>query len=764
MTFDVWGGAAVLLIVSIVLGEFFCASGMCRRAIAPAVGLAASIVVASIAIVLPGRAVTAAVILLILTVAAAGLLVARRALPGWSATPWVMLAVAAFGAAIPFIANGRTGLMGVGLDNDTAAHLLYADSLRSAAVRHYWAIPPGYPLGPHSLVDALSSGTGLRLDLGFDSLEIATVAVTALVGAAGLGQEAWWRRVVAGTVTAFFYLVSAYYAEASFKEPTLGLFLLAFALLLEELRRRWPQRRAERWTCLIPAAVLLAAAVYVYGYLAVAWFGATAALWLLAEIAVRPRAAWGWRLRRSEVLIPFGVAVALVLVLLAPSAGRLINFFHEVGFSAASTGAITTTNLGNLIGPLSPYEALGIWNSADFRAFPLASFHAGELSALALGVLVLGMVWTSARRQFALPAAVVACALIYLYSHHGQSPYVTAKALVIAGPVVALTGMRGVLGTDIPALPRIVGRLRLIVAAAFTVFALHASYLALRDEPMSNAASASELTTLAARTRGSTVLFLGDSDYATWIFDHSSLSSLGVATVSKGLQVARPSKPPTPGTAYDWDSVTSASLNRFRWVITTSSPFASQVPSAFRLVRSLPQYDLYERVGQVATRSALDPTGAPGAVLDCSTAAGRRLSRRRGVAATMTAPVTVPLGGLAPGADEQATLQLPAGRWTLSLQYLSNVPLQVSVGTQHWRVPAYTDRIGPWFSVGTIESPGGSVPVTIRADKPSALTGPDLAADAVGLAATADPDRRTLRPLRRSCGRYVDWYRLGGTP
>jgi hypothetical protein len=229
---------------------------------APAVGLALLIIVCGIAIKLPGAAVTAAIVLLIVLIASLTVTVSRWRAADFAIAPVIAALIAALGAAIPFISNGRTGLLGVGLDNDTATHLIYAEALRNSATRAIYGLPNGYPLGPHSVANTISSALGIRLDLAFTGLLIAIVVITALVAANALRGEAGWKRVIAGVLGALVYLVAAYYAEGAFKEPLMGLFLLAMVLSLERVRARWAARTFSRWRGLVPAALLIAAGVY----------------------------------------------------------------------------------------------------------------------------------------------------------------------------------------------------------------------------------------------------------------------------------------------------------------------------------------------------------------------------------------------------------------------------------------------------------------------------------------------------------------------
>jgi hypothetical protein len=298
------------------------------------------------------------------------------------------------------------------------------------------------------------------------------------------------------------------------------------------------------------------------------------------------------------------------------------------------------------------------------------------------------------------------------------------------------------------------------VAAVFVALALYSSSRALRMEPVWPSESTSELLSLAKSTRGQTVLFLGNSDYAAWLFSDSDMSGLASNEVSMAQARLRPNKPFMYGSPTDFDSVDPSTINRFQWVVTPSTTYASQTPPGFVLVRRLPLYELWKRVGVVAPRRVIEAASAPGAVLDCRDPLAKALSRRRGVAAVAAAPVAAALPPIKQGNGTSLSLHLPAGRWELSLQYVSAMPVEVSAGGQRWRMPAYLDRPGPFFDVGSVDSPGGLVQVSVRALTPSWLTGGTVQAFTSGLAAVRSPWTRTMVPLSAACGRYVDWYRL----
>ena len=99
--------------------------------------------------------------------------------------------------------------------------------------------------------------------------------------------------------------------------------------------------------------------------------------------------------------------------------------------------------LGNLFGQVSPFEALGIWPSGDFRlapgdgAVPAFGYYLG--AAFAALLLVYGLVLCWRRRETAIVAGLLAAALAYAAARVGGTPYTAAKAIEIAAPLAALS-------------------------------------------------------------------------------------------------------------------------------------------------------------------------------------------------------------------------------------------------------------------------------------------------------------------------------------
>jgi hypothetical protein len=125
--------------------------------------------------------------------------------------------------------------------------------------------------------------------------------------------------------------------------------------------------------------------------------------------------------------------------------------------------------LGNLFGQVSPFEALGIWPSGDFRlapgggAVPAFGYYLG--AAFAALLLAYGLVLCWRRRETAIVGGLLAAALAYAAARLGGTPYTAAKAIEIAAPLAAVTIL-------LPLLRRPVAGLYVLAAGVCSLLAL----------------------------------------------------------------------------------------------------------------------------------------------------------------------------------------------------------------------------------------------------------------------------------------------------
>ena len=240
--------------------------------------------------------------------------------------------------------------------------------------------------------------------------------------------------------------------------------------------------------------------------------------------------------------------------------------------------------LGNLFGRLSPLLALGVWPSGDFRVepgggfAPAIAFYAG--AALAIAALGLGLRAWLRRGETVLPAALLAAALLWLYSLTAGTPYQEAKALAIAAPLVALIAVRGLTLAG----PRWLG-------AAYAAAALASSGLVLANGPVGPAVYSPALADLRSDLGAGSVLVVGPGglmrsehgrDYLVWELRGNRLCVVEAAT----------GEPDAP-----W---TGASLVGISQVLVVDDVGArggappTRPPPGFELARSGPGYVLFE--------------------------------------------------------------------------------------------------------------------------------------------------------------------------
>lgn len=816
-----YGSLVLIVLSSAVVGQATLTLCGWRRwsGVSPAVGVGVLILVAGLAIRLPGEGAAAAVVAVALTVASLVLLWRRRPVGlrdlVRDGLPVVVLATLA--ASLPFAAAGRFGELGVLLNNDLGIHLQNAEWLRTEIGPQPTQVAYGYPVGPHGVVIAVAELAGASLTEAFTALLMAVPVLAALAALEVLGDRPAALRAFAATLVGVPYLAASFYVQSAFKETLMALFVLAFALLLRALAgegRRGDGDDRDRAAAGaptgtvrggVPLALIAGASVQTFSYPGAVWPVATAALWAIAIVALHggtraPRAAMA---RAWPQLRPLAVGGAIVVLVTVPALARISNFIEAQEGSFG--GTFGQTALGNVFVSLPPEEVTGIWFSSDLRFAPPGDAVAAIFAlvgVLALGVAAVRLV---RRRELALVAALVGAGAIYLGTRVLSSPYVQSKALAIASPLVMLCVLTALLppgrrirelGTRLRAAAA--GSRRAVataaigaLGAAFIGAAAFSSYLALGGATVGPELRTEELRELEPTFQGRDVVFLGFGD------DYSDYALGPARSLAHAVHARDPFA--APG-RFDFDSPLPAVLDNAELVIAPRSPFSSEPPAGFRAVESSDHFTVWERSGPSPPRRTLNEAPEPGTTLDCDTARGRRLERRAGTAHVFAAPPVVgPAGawsaassppripgegaaqarirvvprGMIPiddGVRPTQTLRLPPGSWEISIQYQSADPLTVDAPGLHAELPPVIDPPGPFWPVGSVRvRSAGPVPFEVAVDRPGPLRrllrGPDELRtrheSTIGAIAATRPGSRRAVALADACGRYVDWYRPG---
>jgi hypothetical protein len=802
---------ALIAAASLLLGSATMAiAGMPRHSAGvPATGISALLVICGIAVKLPGRATTAAVVV---GVAMAGCFVIFSRTRAQAGTIRIGAIVTVIGAAlvvaIPFATSGRVGILGQGLVNDDmASHLLFTEWISTHAGPTPDLIKDGYPLGPHAIVAATAKVSGASLIEGFAGLTGAIAVLLALTAYGALAGIRGWLRVPAAVLAASPYLAAAYLAQGAFKEPLLGLALIGFAISLPPLRPIW-SREGPSIRAVIPLGVIAAGTIYNYSFPGLAWLLGTAVIWMVV-VAFREReraASWhaglrlGERLRGARPALLLGIGIAVIAAL--PEIFRLASFSSFEAFSPSGTGP--TVGFGNLRQQLNPLEAFGIWPSGEFRITPANSttpeiaFYLGGL--LALAAFAWGLGRALSRRESALPSALLAATLVYLGALALGTPYTQAKSLAVAAPLVMLISLRGLLAADAlegekadvpqregagswpprllrPLVPLGVPLLTLTFAAA----AAFSTLLPLRQSAVGPDYHLQEMLEMRPIVDGQDVLFLGRDNFVSW----ELIGSEVFAPITNHYDVEEvPAlyRATSLNAKFDWDNVPVNVMNRFDWVITTSAAMQSQAPIGFAPRLRTHDFVLWHRDHPVGERRTLFEPINPGAPLDCVDPTEARLAGVKGEGHVFTVQPVVgrvwnPSPALTQSRPGRQRLFLTPGRWDISIQYASTQAMHMLASGAALATPfdatLRTNLLfrgpSPYYPVGTLEvRRPGEVVFEVSVDDPpliGRLLGTESKAYLAGLAATrADPARQTAA-LAQACGRYVDWYAVvPGTP
>jgi hypothetical protein len=558
--------------------------------IAP-VGLAAMVVVGQFTTLGDATAELTVPVVVVLAVLGAGLSLPWRF---GRPDPWpIAVAVGVFlvfGA--PIILSGHPTFAGYIKLDDTATWLALTDrvmehgrGLGGLEPSTYYAtlnanLPGGYPIGtfiPFGTAQKLVGGDLAWVFQPYLSflaamLSLALWEILRIVRRAGL-------RAGAAFVAAQPALLYGYAMWGGVKELAAAVFVaLAAALAPAALSRAKGSSAGGRLRDVLPLALAAGALVGVLSLGGLVWLGPM--LLALAVLAVRSLG----RHDAALTALAFALAVAVfsVPILIAG------------GFDPLQSGLTKESELGNLIGPLNPLQALGIWPSGDFRTDPSASVPNAILIALAIAAALLGL-WTAWRRRSERPllyaSALVACAAIVVVG----SPWVGGKALATAAPAalsLAVLGAFAALRLD-----RLAGGL-LIVAVAGGV--LWSNVLAYGGVSLAPYGQLHELEQIGRRLAGQGPTLM--TEYNSYGARHflREADGEGAAELRVRAVPLRGGGSAEKGEWVDTDRIETSALLEYRTLVLRRSPVRSRPPSPYRLVSSGRYYEVWQRPADFA--------------------------------------------------------------------------------------------------------------------------------------------------------------------
>ena len=792
----------------------------------PVAGLALIIVVGQLATAADATAELATPLVVALAIAGAALAISRRRV---RVEPWAAAAAvgvfAAFGA--PVLLSGEATFTGYIKLDDTATWLALTDGVmehgRSAA-----ALPPssyeatlelnlgkGYPVGaflplgvgaavagqdPAWVVQPYMSLLAAMLALGLAVVTGPFVgsprgrALVALIAAqpALLFGYSLWGGVKEVAVAALLPLVAAL-GVASIPAARARSSEAGRRAVTRERRRRRPEGGGRREPCrrgrvtgdslasatraLIPLAVAAAAVIAVVSVGGVVWLAP-----LLVPVAVAA-ARWigpGAAVRWTGAFVVLAVALAVP----ALAVGGVVPPWARPLTSDGS--------LGNLLGPVSGLQVVGIWPSGDFRLDPELDLLSGLLIAVAIGAAIGGAALAIRARAWPLLAyaggTLAACGAVVAVG----SPWVDAKALAIASPCVLLLGAAGAMAASRAGNPVAGGLVLLAIAAGV----LWSNVLAYREVTLAPRAQLAELAEIGGRIDGEGPTLM--TEYQPYGVRHflRDASPEGASELRRRQIPLRDGGTVRTGRYADTDELDPAALLAYRTLVLRRSPVQSRPPAPYTRVFRGEHYDVWQRAG-AAPGSVLGHKGlgggtAPAAVPRCAVV--RRLARRAGpggrLAAVARPAVTVlplvradrppdwgpagdglnrvlPRGG---GAIDGRVTVPAADRYEIWVGGSVRGRLDLLVdGRLVGSVRHRLNNSGQYILLGRARLARGSHDLTLRLAEPDlhpGSGGQPLAIGPLALSRGEAPEREVVRVAPRRarslCGRSWDWIEALG--
>jgi hypothetical protein len=543
----------------------------------------------------------------------------RRLLDGW-ATAASLAAFFAYGA--PVILSGEPTFTGYVKLDDTATWLAFIDrvmdygrDLSGLEPSSYRAtleanLPSGYPVGAF-----LPLGVGAKLT-GADAAWLTQPYMATMAGLLALCLysiatpllESRPLRAAVAFGASQPALLFAYSLWGGIKEVAVAVAIALLAALAPDAVR------AELgWRGVIPAAIAVTALLAMVGTGGLAWITP-----ILALVAFS-----SWRRRGLRTVAVQAWPLILLVGLLAVPV-----LFAGGIFSPTQSGLTSDAELGNLIGPLSVFQYVGIWPNGDFRLEPVNEPLATFLVVLALPAAIAGVVLCRRRRVwtpllYALGTGVGSLA-VFAYS----SPWVGAKALASGSPSFLLLALGGAAAFT-ARIDRVLGATVLGLLLAGVLWSNALGYHGVNLAPYEQLR---ELEAIGEEYEGEGPALM--TEYNPYGARHflRNLDAEGASELRAREVPLREGGELEKGDWGDTDQIELLSLLTYRTLVLRRSPAQSRPPSPYSLVRRGTYYDVWQRPDSdtafvavhVPLGSFYDPVAVPTCkeVLDAARLAG----------------------------------------------------------------------------------------------------------------------------------------------
>ena len=342
--------------------------------------------------------------------------------------------------------------------------------------------------------------------------------------------------------------------------------------------------RPKEWRRLVPLVLICGALAGILSGGGAVWFapillGVLLAVWGRLPVAAVAERAGGFALGFGILALP----VILPGGLLPPTSSPLSDDDAK----------------GNLLEPLDPFQAAGIWPAGDFRVSPDAETLAYALIALAVALAVGGTVWAWRKRAFGAVFLLAAGLTGGLALGLAGSPWVDGKALATLSPIVLLSACLGAAALGILTRPWLGLGAGLLLAAGV----LWSNALAYRDVSLAPPRQFAELEEIGEEIAGEGPTLMTEySPYGARHFlragDPEAVSELR----RRKIPLRNGETVPKSFTS-DTDRLDPTALAVYRTLVLRRSPAQSRPPAAYELTWSGDFYEVWQR--------PLDPAAAP---------------------------------------------------------------------------------------------------------------------------------------------------------
>ena len=552
-----------------------------------------------------------------------------RLWPGWMPVAAGLGAYALYLA--PVALSGHWTWAGYEFVNDTAANLVFADYVgehgvtlpeeldSTTAVVAATPVELNYPLTAHFLlatVRPLSGAPMAAIYAPFMAVlgAFAAISLASIARRAGMPAAA---AALAGVMAAAPNLLYRYVLHGAIKEVlVVALLATATAVGGELLARRLGPRSL---VLLVVAVVPLLGVFSAVGAL----YGVALAAPLMAVVL--------WRARPSPRRVAAGAAAFVIVTAIAagPTIVDTVRFGALAKSDFASEGGASTAFLGQLVRPLPPEQAAGVWFGRDYR-FPQVGpgvLPTNLLIWLVISLFVVGVLFEARRRRLDTLALVAATGLAAVALSPLLSPYADAKLLVVLSPVIVLLAAIGAyaLGRG----GRVRTALALLAALAVTTGIVGSAAVAYREVRLAPTERMRAMEEAAAHARGGGLWLVNEWEEFGRYFMRDI--RVNMAYEAESPYPARLRDPrPIFGRYYDLDEQRLSYVTQFPGIIKRRSPVASRPPANFHMVHENAYYEVWRRLPGVSVsehlplQSRFDATARP------ACAAVERMAARAG--------------------------------------------------------------------------------------------------------------------------------------